>query len=244
MNVKKRKIPKPAQVALVIVGLVLYAFLGYLLVVAPKKDAAASLQVEIDETNARVAEYRRLAAEAGAQERIESADLFHLTKAMPNDEDISGVLLELNRVARESGITFDSIKPGTPVLQTTYRVVPIEVFFSGNFYNLSDFLYRVRGLVNVQNGELAASGRLFAFDTIEFTVEDENFREITAKLTIDAYMYGSGTAAPATATPPATSTGSTDTTSTSTTATTTTETTPDAPPAAPDDSGASAAGSP
>jgi Tfp pilus assembly protein PilO len=230
MNVKKRKIPKVAQVALVVVGLSLYGFLGHMLVVGPKKDEAAALQVEIDTTYAKVAEYQRLAAEAGAKERIESADLFHLTKAMPNDEDISGVLLEMNRVARESGITFESIKPGVPVLQTTYRVVPIEVFFVGNFYSLADFLYRVRTLVYVQNGKLSATGRLFAVDTIEFTVEEENFRGITAKLTVDAYMYGSGTAAPATTAPPITST---DTTATA-------ETTP----AAPEDAGGSAAGTP
>ena len=75
---------------------------------------------------------------------IRAADLFRLSKAMPSDIDISGVLLELSRIAKETGITFKSIVPGATASVTSFRVQPIELTFEGDFYSLSDFLYRVR----------------------------------------------------------------------------------------------------
>jgi hypothetical protein len=116
------------------------------------------------------------------------------------------------------------------------------VVFDGNFYDLSDFLYRLRNLVDVRNGTLDATGRLFTVDSLSFGEGLKRFPEIQATMTIDAYTYG--TAAPATsppaAAPPTGSTSSTDTTSTDTTSTDTTTSPSTSVPAAPD--GATAAG--
>ena len=101
-----------------------------------------------------------------------------------------------------------------------YQAVPIQLTFTGNYYGLVDFLLRLRNLVDVQNGELDANGRLFAVDTITFGAAATGFPQITANLLVDAFVYG--TAAPASATGDASATApatTTDTTATDASAT-------------------------
>ncbi|MDX6409456.1 MAG: hypothetical protein QOE13_2527, partial [Gaiellaceae bacterium] len=108
----------------------------------------------------------------------------------------------------------------------SYTVLPVSVTFQGNFYNLADFLYRLRSLVSVHTGTLDATGRLFSVDTLTFNESALKFPQIQATLVIDAFVYGSGVApVPAPTTP----------TTTTTTTSTTTEPAP---------SGASATGAP
>src|SRR5881227_617079 len=103
-------------------------------------------------------------------------------------------------------------------------VLPISVTFQGNFYNLADFLYRLRSLVSVHGGRLDATGRLFSVDTLTFNESTLKFPQIQATLVIDAFVYGTGV--PATIPIPTTPTTTTTTTSTTAATTTTTETAP------------------
>ena len=148
---------------------------------------------------------------------------------MPDRTDMPDLVLELSQLARDTGIRFDSISPQPITPIGSYTVLPISVTFQGNFYNLADFLYRLRSLVSVHGGRLDATGRLFAVDTMTFNESTLKFPQIQATLVIDAFVYGNGV--PVQATIP--------TTSTSTTSTTETTTTSSAPPA-----GASATGAP
>src|SRR5439155_22290360 len=119
------------------------------------------------------------------------------------------VLLQLNPTAADTGITFQSIAPPTSAPISGYQAMPIQLTFQGNFYSLVDFLFRLRNLVDVQQGQLDATGRLFAIDTLSFTEAQQGFPKISATLVVDAFVYG--TQAPATATP-TTTTGTTATT--------------------------------
>src|SRR5204863_4856064 len=104
-----------------------------------------------------------------------------------------------------------------------YSVLPISVTFNGNFYNLADFLYRLRSLVTVHAGRLDATGRLFSVDTLAFNESEKKFPQIQATLVIDAFVYAAAPASVPAATPPA---ATTPTATTSTTETTTTGGTP------------------
>jgi Tfp pilus assembly protein PilO len=206
---RKPGLPVQAQIAIAVAVALLFAAAGYFVLVRPQRAKASELTAQIESAEQRLAALR-LAAQQPGVERIEVADLFRLSKAMPDRADMSGVLLELNRIAADTGITFESISPQTAVPITGYQAVPIQLTFKGNFYNLSDFLYRLRTLVHVEDGRLAATGRLFAIDTLDFTESQEGFPKITATLVVDAFVYGTG--APATATPATTSTTTTTTT--------------------------------
>lgn len=199
----KQRIPKPAAIALVVVGLLVAGALGYFVLISPKRSAAAELTIQIASTESEI-QARRIAQRAApAAEPIRAADLFRVTKAMPSKSDMPGVLLELNRIARETGIRFESITPQDGIDAGGYLRQPIDLIFEGNFYELSDFLYRVRTLVSVHNGELRASGRLFTVRTLSFVEGERAFPQIKATLGVDAYVFGTGEPSAAPATEPA-----------------------------------------
>ena len=166
--VTKQRIPKPAAIALVVVALLVVGALGYFVVISPKRSASADLAAQIEATETEIQNRRLAVRSASKAEPIRAADLFRVTKAMPGKPDMPGVLLELNRIARDTGIRFDSITPGDSADAGGYMRQPIDVIFDGSFFELSDFLYRVRTLVSVHNGRLRATGRLFTVRTLSF----------------------------------------------------------------------------
>jgi hypothetical protein len=201
--VTKQRIPKPAAIALVVVALLVVGALGYFVVISPKRSASADLAVQIEATETEIQNRRLAGRSASKAEPIRAADLFRVTKAMPGKPDMPGVLLELNRIARDTGIRFESITPGDSADAGGYMRQPIDVIFEGSFYELSDFLYRVRTLVSVNNGRLRATGRLFTVRTLSFVKAEQGFPQIRATLGVDAYVYGTGAATPPGAPPPA-----------------------------------------
>jgi hypothetical protein len=223
--------PSGAVIAGVVVGLIMYGLAGYFLLVSPQKGKAADLKRQTETAQQQIDQYRALAAQARATPPIRVAELFRLTKAMPDSVDMAGVILELSRVARESGIEFDSITPQGTTAVSGYSTVPLSVEFDGNFYELSDFLFRLRNLVRVHAGRLDAQGRLFVVDSISFGESTNSFPQIKASLTVHAFVYGdlSMPAPPAAETAPAT-TDTTSTTTTPPTEPTTTAASPDTPP--------------
>jgi hypothetical protein len=203
---KKQKIPPAAQIAIAVVAVLLVALVGWFGLVHPKSGAAANLSTQIDAANARLLQAQSTFAAAKRQKPVRVANLFRLVKAMPDAVDMSGILLQLSQVAKETGINFESITPGNPVPLTGYSVVPIKVVFGGSFYDLSDFLLRLRTLVAVRHGALDATGRLFAVDTLGFGPARGGFPQIDATLSVDAFIYAAAApAGPAIPTIPATS---------------------------------------
>ena len=203
----KARLPLAAQIALAVVLALAVGAGGWFFVVSPQRARSTDLDAQIVAAEQQLEDHRLATLRAGSVEKIAVADLFRLSKAMPDRADMSGVLLELNRIAADTGITFESISPQTAVPISGYQAVPIQLTFKGNFYNLSDFLYRLRNLVHVDDGRLAATGRLFAIDTLDFAESQEGFPRIAATLVVDAFVYGTGV--PATATPATTTTATT-----------------------------------
>lgn len=233
----------PAVIAGIAVGLLVYALAGYFVLISPQRGKAADLKKETAATQQQIDQYRLLAAQAQATPPIRVAELFRLTKAMPDSIDMPGVLLELSRVARDSGIEFDSIAPQGPAALSGYSSFPITLEFDGNYYELADFLFRLRSLVRVHAGRLDAQGRLFVVDTISFSESTHAFPRIKASLQVHAFVYGDATssatpaAAPATPPPAATPPAATPPATPPPAATT-----PVSPNTPPDGAGASAAG--
>jgi len=198
------------QFGLVVVGLVIFGFAGHTLVVAPLGAQATKVQSQIDSQQTQIFQRRAELRKARVAPTIESADLFKLSRAMPDTEDMPGIILALGEVARDAGIKFNLIEPvvGTSILVTgAYTPVRIHLLFDGDFYGLSDFLYRIRSLVAVRNGTLQADGRLFNVDSVSFNVSADKFPQISAELYVDTYVYGTAPA-PTTPTTPTTTTPS------------------------------------
>jgi hypothetical protein len=201
------------QLALVVLGLVLAAFGARMLVVSPQKATAADLQQQIDDAVAQTA-VRRLQARSDATPQVvRVADLFRLAKAIPDREDMPGIILTISQVAHSAGIRFETIEPQDVALSPggDYRVRKIHLAFEGDFYALSDFLFRLRSLVAVRDGKLDARGRLFTVENVTFSIGQKPFPTIAADVTVAAYINGAGAA---TGAPTTTGTDTTTTTPT------------------------------
>jgi type II secretory pathway component PulM len=216
------------QIALALGGLLALALGGYFLLVSPKRSEAKELDAQIAQVETQIAERRSASAAMQVKVALKTADLFRLAKAMPEDPNIASIILELNRVASDSGIVFESITPQARVGEAGFQVLPISLSFSGNFFTLSDFLFRLRQLVRVDDGKLNVTGRLFAVNSVSFGEDGErNFPFVKADLNVDAFIFGALPAA-VSGVPP---TGAETTTATGTTEQTTTQVPSDqAPP--------------
>ena len=206
----KRKLSTRALGAIVAALILAFAAAGYFMVVSPKKAEAMRLDEEIAAAQVDLRDALAATAAQDDTQPIAVADIFRLATAMPNSSDMPGILLELSRIADETGIRFKSITP-QPALQIgVYQVVPIDVAFDGSFYALSDLLFRLRTLVTVRRGELHAAGRLFSVASVDFSESERGFPLLAATLKLNAYVYGLSAAPsavpPAAETPPATTT--------------------------------------
>jgi type II secretory pathway pseudopilin PulG len=223
----KRRVPQPLVIGLIVLGFAVAGLGGWFMLIGPQRSKATELDTQISDANNAISAARALTLEAKKGAQIRVADLFRLTKAMPDQTDMPGILLQLTQVAEDSGISFEQITPSTTATPVSgYLAIPITVEFRGNFYDLSDFLYRLRNLVDVRRGALDATGRLFAIDSIEFAeASPPGFPEIRAHLVIDAFVFGTGTAPTVpgpTGAPTTGATGATGPTGPTTTAPTTT----------------------
>ena len=220
MTARLEGLPKAAQIALVATLLVLVAGIGYFAVISPKRSTATSLKKQTAVVQAQIAANRSTAFQQ-ALPAVRSASVFALTQAMPNKLETPDVILTLNQLAQESGLSFDQIQPQSTATATTgttdpFAVQPITVKFSGSYYSLLTLLQRIRNLVRVQNGKLFTAGRLFDVSDVSFGQGQKGWPQVAATLTINEFVPQT-----ATATAPATTGTPTGTTSTTTPATTT-----------------------
>ncbi len=214
MTARLSALSRPAQLALVGTALLLVVVVGWFALVAPKRSTAADLKEQTAAVQAQI-DRNRSSAFARALPAVRSASVFRLAKAMPDAVGMPDVMLELNQLAADSGISLDEITPQMPAADTAFDVEPITMQFTGNFYNLSDFLLRLRNLVRVENGKLLANGRMFAVSGLSFAEAEQKFPVVTATMTVNAFVP----AAPQPVAPVATDTAAGATTTTGTTTT-------------------------
>lgn len=221
MSARLASLSPRAQAAVIAGALFLVVVLGYLVAIAPKRAEAAKLKKQTAAVQAQI-DSNQSSAFKKALPAVRAASIFNLTQAMPGQLDTPDVILQLDALALESGITFDQIQPsaagaaGTvPDTTDPFAAEPIQVQFTGSFYNLLTFLQRLRNLVRVENGNLFTAGRLFDVTDVGFAEGTKGWPQVQATLTIDAFVPQS----PASTT---TTPGATDTTATTTGATTTT----------------------
>jgi type IV pilus assembly PilO-like protein len=188
------KLPTPAKIGLLVAAVLLALIAGWFLVISPKRSDVSTLKQQIADTQDQIAAAHGV--RTPSQPAIRVADLFKLSRAMPNTADIPGVLLQISHVAEETGVTFQAITPHDPVPLGAYQQVDIDLTFQGRFYDLSDFLYRLRNLVDVHEGVLNATGRLFSVKSITLNQGEQNFPQVKASLTVSAFVFGDGTAPP------------------------------------------------
>jgi Tfp pilus assembly protein PilO len=221
---KKQQIPLTAVIA-VGLGVTFVAVLFF--VIKPMYDKTGALDTEIASIDSQIVVVEKQLAVPPEQQtgvKIEAADLFRLAKAMPDADDVSGIVLELDSVAQGAGVELLTITPQAQLSGTDYRALPMQIVVDGGYFEMADFLFRLRTLVTVRHAELDASGRMYTVDAMDLHEGEAGFPELQGSLMLSAYSYGTGVtgvipapvgAAPAPAATPAPS-GSTDTSGAST----------------------------
>jgi hypothetical protein len=178
-----------------ILGLLL-GLLGNFALVAPQKSKAQQLDSQLQAAQAQlVASHKKVVTKprkVAKRQSVQAADIFRLSKAMPDSNDMPGILVDLSRLAQASSITVQSVTPAAQVpLATGYAALPLSVVVSGKFDEVASFLKRLREQAALgKNDHPLVQGRLFVTNGVDLTSSDG--RTVSATLSLDAFVYGAG----------------------------------------------------
>jgi Tfp pilus assembly protein PilN len=172
---------------LAVAGLLTFLLVGWYAVISPQRSKAAALSTQIDDTSAKLAATQAFLQSPAAHESV--ADLRRLGAVLPDDVKMSEILRQLAWASRLSGVSITSITPSAPVASTGAQAVPIALVVNGHYFRIAKFMHLLRTRAEVKNGEVQASGRLYAIDNIAFSSGDKGGL-ITATLALNAFVYG------------------------------------------------------
>jgi Tfp pilus assembly protein PilO len=173
-----------------VAAVVVYAAVVWLLIVSPKRGEAADARANVAAAEIRLAE-ARAAANRPTSAGAPVADVFRLAKAMPGSADQPGLVLELDRLARTTGVILRVIAPQEPLAGPGGPTsIPLSVTVGGNYFQISKFIRRIQALVTVHRGKVRARGRLFAVQSLELGESPtEKFPKLDATIVLNAYVY-------------------------------------------------------
>lgn len=238
-------------VAMVAIAVLAIAF--WMMFLSPKRDEAKQLGAQVDQVKSSLAQHEAEAAE-GEEARdefpVEYQHLVVLGKAVPGDDDVASLLVQLNRIAEHADGSFRDIKlnstgeassQGAPVSAGTepasptevaasllplgasvgpagLAVMPYEITFDGNFFDVADFIGGLDSLVKTHDANVVVDGRLLTIDSFTLEADEEKgFPFLDASFALTSYLTppeegvtgGATTEAPpaSAATPAATTTG-------------------------------------
>lgn len=194
------------KLALAGAGIVIVGLLVFFLVINPIRGDIGELNTQIaaeKDTIARLTQELQMAETVRKEGRQNQARLVELAKMIPIQPEIPSLILQLQDLANKAGIKWTQISPGDPkaVDGTSYEIIPLSLNFQGNFYDITDYMYRAEQMV-------AGPGRLLAVKDLSLTPVDSTGLKLTVRMTVYAFMMAP-TAAPAAtpATSPSSSTG-------------------------------------
>ncbi len=219
----------PILIAVIAAALATAAF--WFLALSPKHQEAADLQTqitakqgEVDVARQQLATYER----ARTSYKASYTTLARLGKAVPADDDIRSLLVQLDTAGNATHVDFTKLSVGgdgggsgaataatTPatsagglapapgsvqVGSTGISAMPFALQFSGSYSNLTGFFNRLDHFVAVHNRNIRATGRLLRIETIALTPSEAGYPRMTAQVNAASYLVAPTT--PAAGTPP------------------------------------------
>jgi Tfp pilus assembly protein PilO len=193
MKARVAALPTRTLVFIAVGTVLVYALALWFLLVAPKQAEGTTLQEDVA-----AAELSLVAEQATASRPPTAApagtgvsDVLRLAKAMPASADQPGLVLELDRLARSTGVKLGSITPREPVVAAgSPTAIPVVVTAEGSYREITRFVRRARELVRFSRGQIRATGRLFTVQAVELAESNaKRFPFIDATITLNAYVY-------------------------------------------------------
>jgi hypothetical protein len=206
------------KILLALVATVGAACAFYFLALAPKREEIAKLDADIAAKSAEVEQARATLAtyeQAKASYKSNYATLARLGKAVPPDDDVRSLLVQLESAADRSGVDFAKIElgssgsggapssdanaaagqgelaqaPGTvPVAGGALSAMPFNFTFTGGFFDLSSFFARLEHFVSLNNKRLDATGRLLRLESVQITPAPTGFPQMQAEIAAATYL--------------------------------------------------------
>src|SRR5262245_33146284 len=103
-----------------------------------------------------------------------TAERLRLSKALPENTETPGVVVQLQRLADRSNVELTSIKTNTYSDYGSIRGTEFEVKVTGRFFDVDDFLYRLHRQVAVDEKDRPiVGGRLFATPSVDLTLQQD-----------------------------------------------------------------------
>ena len=178
-----------------------------------KKLADLDTQISSQETALSSAQQHLARLQAYAKTAPQTkADLVRLNKLMPAEAGIPSVMIELIDTTKASGVDFASIKPAGLVEGpgAPFAVEPIDLQFSGKYFDFEDFLYRLEGYVDYRNQDFLVTGRMLEVSRLSIKPQTTGNGNLDFEVTVNAYVWkGTGVGAGATGAAGLSSTAST-----------------------------------
>jgi Tfp pilus assembly protein PilO len=139
------------------------------------------------------------------------ATVVRLGKAVPEDDDVRSLLVQLDADADGTNVDFRTIQVGgtsaapTPDASATaaattpppgavavgsagFSQMPFTFSFRGTYENLSQFLARMEKFVTLRNQQVNVTGRLMRLETIDMQVDQTGFPRIRAQVGASSYL--------------------------------------------------------
>jgi Tfp pilus assembly protein PilO len=199
--------------SVVALGAAIAAF--YFFVLGPKREEVAKLDTDIAAQKAEIEQARLTLAgyeEAKRTYKKNYATLARLGKAVPADDDVRSLMVQLESTADRSGVTFEKIEmannlggtsteaaapaagelaaaPGTvPVAGGVLSAMPFSFSFTGSYFDLTAFFARLEHYVSLNNRKLDSTGRLMRLESISITPSSIGFPDMLAEINAATYL--------------------------------------------------------
>jgi Tfp pilus assembly protein PilO len=224
----------------------------WMLALGPKREEASELAGQAEEERLSLAGARSKAAEAVEARRrfpVDYRQLVTLGQAVPANDETASLLVELNHIANDTKVKFNSIQlastgeaaapaptvataptapapeapsgavpaattvPPTEAAAATtplgasvgpagLAVMPYTLSFSGNFFQIADFIEGIDSLVHTGSSKVAVDGRLVTLDGFALTgAAEDGFPQLSASFAVTTYLTPPGQGLTAGATP-------------------------------------------
>jgi hypothetical protein len=224
---------------LAVVAVAAVAGAYWFMLLAPKRELATTLsgQIALKESElqtAQAAEATNLRARAGY--RANYATVARLGKAVPADDDVRSLMVQIDGAAGSNHVDFRSITVGgasgapaeelaagavapppgsTPVGTAGFSTMPFTLAFKGSYFNLGSFFQRIDRFVTVSDRGLDVTGRLVLLNNIILS-PDGKFPNVKAQISATTYLVPTTEGLLGGATPTAPATGAAGATGTPT----------------------------
>jgi len=129
------------------------------------------------------------------------ADLVRLKKLVPAELAEPGFIVELNQTAKASGLKWSGVTTATPAVGTPFSVQPFNLTFTGKYFDVEDFLWRLEDYVDYRNQDFLVTGRLFTVASMQISIgtgtpQNGVSPELTVSMLINGFIWSPNGAVP------------------------------------------------